>query len=209
MAELDTDRIAAAALRVADAHGADGFTMRAVAEALRVTPMALYHHVEDKSALVALVVDRVIAEQPLPPPTGDWREDLWEMTCWLRRTSVAHPAVARAPPDPSGVDVEHPPDDRALVQRLAAERSRLRRRDARRVDEQHGDRRPGRRGTSDRRGNPARREVARFVAERARSRSERERDGDAEFELVVHALIEGLHSRLLGAVPAMQGKEIS
>ena len=95
MAELDTDRIGGAALRVADAHGADGFTMRAVAEALGVTPMALYHHVEDKSALVALVVDHVIAEQPLPPPTGDWREDLWEMTCWLRRTSVAHPAVAQ------------------------------------------------------------------------------------------------------------------
>jgi AcrR family transcriptional regulator len=95
MGELDSDRIAAAALAVADEHGAEGFTMRAVAEALRVTPMALYHHVADKSALVRLVVDRVIAEQPpLPPSSDSWRDDLWEMACWMRRTALAHPSVS-------------------------------------------------------------------------------------------------------------------
>jgi hypothetical protein len=43
----------------------------------------------------------------------------------------------------------------------------------------------------------------------ARVAFHRERDRDAEFELVVRALIEGLHTRLLGAVPAMQGEEVS
>jgi AcrR family transcriptional regulator len=94
VADLDMERIAAAAVRVADERGVAGFTMRAVADVLGVTPMALYHHVEDKAALVALVVDWVIKEQPLPPPTGDWREDLWLMARWLRQSTIAHPAVA-------------------------------------------------------------------------------------------------------------------
>ncbi|HEY1750207.1 MAG TPA: TetR/AcrR family transcriptional regulator C-terminal domain-containing protein [Caulobacteraceae bacterium] len=94
MAELDAGRIAAAALAVADARGLAGFTMRAVAEALAVTPMALYHHVKDKAALAALVVDAAIGEQPLPAPTGDWREDLWAMARWTRESRRAHPALA-------------------------------------------------------------------------------------------------------------------
>ena len=80
--ELDAARIAAAALAVADAQGAGGFTMRAVAEALGVTPMALYHHVEDKAALAALLVDAAIRQHPLPPPTGVWRDDLWTIARW-------------------------------------------------------------------------------------------------------------------------------
>jgi AcrR family transcriptional regulator len=93
--ELDPDRIAAAALAVADAHGVSGFTMRAVAQALGVTPMALYHHVEDKAALAALLVDAAIGERPLPPPTGVWRDDLWTIARWMRDSRAAHPAVAQ------------------------------------------------------------------------------------------------------------------
>lgn len=95
MAEFTREQIAEASLVVADERGATGFTMRAVAEKLGVTPMALYHYVEDKAALVALVVDASIAERPLPPPTGSWREDLFEMARWMRETTLAHPAVAR------------------------------------------------------------------------------------------------------------------
>jgi AcrR family transcriptional regulator len=94
MGDLDTDRIAAAALAVADERGVDGFTMRAVADDLGVTPMALYHHVADKAALVALVVDKVINEQPLPPPSGEWQEDLWQMARWMRTSTIAHPNVS-------------------------------------------------------------------------------------------------------------------
>lgn len=92
--DLDTDRIGAAALAVADEHGAPGCTMRAVADALGVTPMALYHHVDDKESLVALLVDRVIAERPLPASTGVWRDDLFAMAQWMRRITHAHPAVS-------------------------------------------------------------------------------------------------------------------
>jgi AcrR family transcriptional regulator len=69
--------------------------MRAVADRLDVTPMALYHHVKDKAALVGLVVDAVIEGRPLPPPSGSWQEDLWEMARWMRAVTLTHPAVSR------------------------------------------------------------------------------------------------------------------
>jgi AcrR family transcriptional regulator len=94
MAELDVDSIAAAGLAIVDRDGLAGFTMRAVAEALDVTPMALYHHVQNKAELAALVVDAANAEQPLPPPTGDWREDIWLMAKSSRDSMLTHPRVA-------------------------------------------------------------------------------------------------------------------
>jgi len=93
VADLDVERIAAAALAVADERGARGFTMRAVAEALGVSPMSLYHHVADKAALAALVVDAAMSERPLPAPTGDWREDMWQLARWTREMTLAHPVV--------------------------------------------------------------------------------------------------------------------
>jgi AcrR family transcriptional regulator len=95
LADLTLDRIATAALRVADEHGAEGFTMRAVADSLGVTPMALYHHVTDKAALVGLMVDEVIEGRPLPPPSGSWQEDLMGMARWMRAVTLNHPAVSR------------------------------------------------------------------------------------------------------------------
>jgi AcrR family transcriptional regulator len=93
--QLDEDIIASAALTVLDARGIDGFTMRAVAKVLGVTPMALYHHVSDKESLVALVIDAAIREEPLPPTTGIWQDDLFAMADWVRRAARAHPAIAR------------------------------------------------------------------------------------------------------------------
>lgn len=95
MAELDAERIASTALAIVDERGVEGFTMRAVAEALGVTPMALYHHVKDKAALAALVVDAAASAYPLPSPTGRWEEDLWEMARWMRASRAAHPLVGQ------------------------------------------------------------------------------------------------------------------
>jgi AcrR family transcriptional regulator len=94
VADLDQDRIAAAALAVVDERGARGFTMRAVADALGVTPMALYYHVADKAALVALVLEAAISERPLPHTTGVWQDDLLELCRWVRDGARAHPEVS-------------------------------------------------------------------------------------------------------------------
>src|SRR5256885_1374820 len=92
---LDPQRIAAAALAVLDERGPAAFTMRAVAEALGVSPMGLYHHVKDKAELAKLVVEAAMSEMPLPEPTNrTWRDDLVEMARWFRRSCTAHPAVA-------------------------------------------------------------------------------------------------------------------
>jgi len=94
MSELSSASIAAAALAIVDAKGVAGFTIRAVAERLGVTPMALYHHVSDKAALAALVVDAAMSERPMATARGIWREDLWEMARWMRAGTLAHPALA-------------------------------------------------------------------------------------------------------------------
>jgi AcrR family transcriptional regulator len=95
MADLDKDRIAAAALRVANKNGVDGFTMRAVAEALDVTPMALYHHVQDKAALVTLIVDTAIRKHPLPQISNVWQDDLLSVARWTRQSLGQYPVVAQ------------------------------------------------------------------------------------------------------------------
>jgi AcrR family transcriptional regulator len=94
MPELELTRIVQAALGIAARAGPDGLTMRALADELGVTPPALYHHVEDKKALISLMVDAVVTEHELPAPTGDWREDLWRMARAMREMSLAHPAVS-------------------------------------------------------------------------------------------------------------------
>jgi TetR/AcrR family transcriptional regulator, tetracycline repressor protein len=91
---LDEDVIATAALAVLDERGTSGLTMRAVAEALGVTPMALYYHVSDKASLVALVIDAAIRERPLPAVNPVWQDDLFAMAHWFRQTARAHPAIA-------------------------------------------------------------------------------------------------------------------
>ena len=55
------------AVRVLDAEGLDAVTMHAVARQLRVTPMALYRHVDDKNALLDGLVEVLLGECPLPP----------------------------------------------------------------------------------------------------------------------------------------------
>jgi AcrR family transcriptional regulator len=74
---LGVEEIVAAALRVGMSKGFAALTMRALAEELGVSPMAAYHHVPNKDALVELVIDAVMAKVEVPPPEfGDWVERL-------------------------------------------------------------------------------------------------------------------------------------
>jgi AcrR family transcriptional regulator len=203
MAELDPDRIAAAALAVATKHGA-GFTMRAVADALRVTPMALYHHVRDKAALAALLIDVAIRKHPLPAPTGKWQDDLYAMACWTRQTMTTHPVVARLRREyqvwtpsmlrmterwlslwqQSGLDLDKAvlaaTTSSMAIAGLAAEELIFQ-------------------------GMEPPDDALLGLLPNVRLMFDADHDRDAEFELVVRALIDGLHARLASA-PSTRSK---
>ncbi|MDF1681681.1 TetR/AcrR family transcriptional regulator [Ponticaulis sp.] len=95
MADLSAERIANAALELVDSEGVSAFTLRGVARRLNVTPMALYHHVADKEELAALVVDAVVKSVPRDDGSGDWKEDLWLMSRWMRAYTLKHPSVGQ------------------------------------------------------------------------------------------------------------------
>lgn len=58
-APTSRDAIVEAALALLDARGVDAFAMRALAERLGVTPMAIYHHFNDRDGLIAAMTERV------------------------------------------------------------------------------------------------------------------------------------------------------
>jgi AcrR family transcriptional regulator len=100
---LTRQQIAREALALIDERGLSSLTMRAVAARIGVGVMSLYHHVPNKNALTADVVEAVLAEIETPPPQdGDWREPIQAMLASARRTLLRHPAavpliVARQP----------------------------------------------------------------------------------------------------------------
>jgi DNA-binding transcriptional regulator YhcF (GntR family) len=68
------DRMVEAAVRVADAEGLAGLSMRRLGAELGVPTMSLYRHVTDKEELLLLMLDRVFAAHPPPDPAPDgWR----------------------------------------------------------------------------------------------------------------------------------------
>ena len=74
---LTRSDVVQAALDIADAAGLEAVSIRRVAAALDVRPMALYSHIASKDDLVALMLHevsgRLIVPEPLP---GDWRAAL-------------------------------------------------------------------------------------------------------------------------------------
>lgn len=56
------ERIASAARRLFEAHGAEGMSMRRVSAAVGITPMAIYRHYRDSTALVDAVAQQGFLE---------------------------------------------------------------------------------------------------------------------------------------------------
>src|SRR5689334_8539040 len=56
---LELDEMLETALRMVQEEGRDALSMRKLAKQLGVTPMALYHHIPDKPALMNALVERV------------------------------------------------------------------------------------------------------------------------------------------------------
>ncbi|MEU1403910.1 TetR/AcrR family transcriptional regulator [Streptomyces sp. NPDC005728] len=89
------DDIAAAAVRIADAQGLDGVSMRHVAAELGCGTMSLYNYVPRKEDLYELMMDAVSAEHEPWEPSGDWRGDLLRVAHDTRALMHRHPWVPR------------------------------------------------------------------------------------------------------------------
>jgi AcrR family transcriptional regulator len=86
------DAIVAAAIAVADTDGLVGLSMRAVAERLGVTAMALYTYVPGKDELVDLMYDGVHAELPGGYDLGaGWRAAVTSWATDLLGCYLQHP----------------------------------------------------------------------------------------------------------------------
>jgi AcrR family transcriptional regulator len=88
---LSRERIVDAAVPLLDQHGIDGLTMRRLAQALDVTPTALYWHVRTKEDVLDLALDRIFGEVPLPETAGDWRDDVRSLIREWRAAMLRHP----------------------------------------------------------------------------------------------------------------------
>jgi AcrR family transcriptional regulator len=91
------EEILDAALAIADERGLEAVSMRALADRVGVTPMALYRHVKDKSALLDGMVGRLLATL-LPPDAaeaGAWEERLHVLAHACRRATQRHPWAAQ------------------------------------------------------------------------------------------------------------------
>jgi AcrR family transcriptional regulator len=88
---LTREQIIDATWELAAERGLPAVTMRAAAERLGVTPMALYRHVGDKQGLLDGLVERLLAEIPLPDPGLPWRDRLARLAAGIRAIARAHP----------------------------------------------------------------------------------------------------------------------
>lgn len=88
---LTRDRVIDGALALADEIGIDALTIRKLAESLGVKPMTIYHHVENKDAIVDAIVDRVFAEITLPDAAEDWRSAVRDRCRSARQVLGRHP----------------------------------------------------------------------------------------------------------------------
>ncbi|QVJ02954.1 TetR/AcrR family transcriptional regulator C-terminal domain-containing protein [Nocardiopsis eucommiae] len=80
--QLTVRRVMEAAMAVAESEGVDALSMRKVAAHLGVGASTLYTYVPDKDALLALMVDEMISQAPLPHTRpGTWRE---KVEAWAR-----------------------------------------------------------------------------------------------------------------------------
>ncbi len=87
---LTRQRVVQAAVQHADRAGLEGLTMRHVAKALDVAPMALYRHVANREDLIDAMIDVVFGEIALPLGGAAWKPAMRERGLSLRDALARH-----------------------------------------------------------------------------------------------------------------------
>ncbi|MEV7993547.1 TetR/AcrR family transcriptional regulator [Streptomyces sp. NPDC086077] len=88
---LSRERVIRTAVAVADEKGSASLTMRAVAAALGVEAMSLYHHVAGREEILDGMVDAVFGEIDLPPRDTDWKSAMRHRALSARAALRRHP----------------------------------------------------------------------------------------------------------------------
>ena len=87
---LSRKRVLRAALAHADRLGLEELSMRKLAEVLRVAPMALYRHIQNKDDLIDAMIDVVFSEIELPARDADWRTAMRQRAIAVRDALERH-----------------------------------------------------------------------------------------------------------------------
>ncbi|MFC9501295.1 TetR/AcrR family transcriptional regulator [Streptomyces sp. NPDC056982] len=87
---LSREKIATAAIRLADAHGLDGLSVRKIAKELGVGPMRLYDYMVNRSELLDLMVDVVYARIAEVIQQSAWRATVLAIAHATRDAALDH-----------------------------------------------------------------------------------------------------------------------
>src|SRR5580658_7435875 len=89
--QLTREKIAAAALAIADREGFEAVSMRRVAQDLQVGTMSLYYYVKSKDDLIAVMDDALMGEALLPSLPRGWRRAITEIATRTHSVFLRHP----------------------------------------------------------------------------------------------------------------------
>jgi TetR/AcrR family transcriptional regulator, tetracycline repressor protein len=85
--ELKRRQILDAALEIVDRDGIDSLSMRRLGKALDVDPMAIYHHMANKQAIISGLIQRIFGEIEatlVTPDDASWQDRVrvWALNYW-------------------------------------------------------------------------------------------------------------------------------
>ncbi len=94
--QLTQESIVDAAQGLCRRVGVEGFTMRALAESLGVSPMATYHHVEGREQVLLHVVERIMSAVEIPAFGSEvsWDARLWSYMQSMREAFADFPGLS-------------------------------------------------------------------------------------------------------------------
>ena len=92
---LTRERVLITAVALADQGGIESLSMRKLAQALEVVPMALYRHVANKDELLGGMVDVVVGEIDPSPSGTDWKTAIRERILSARSALLRHPWTSK------------------------------------------------------------------------------------------------------------------
>ena len=92
---LTRERIVSTALSLVDEEGMEALSMRRLAKRLGVDPMAIYHHLPNKRALLCAMIERAFSGMRVAEPdgAGDWRKRVRAWARAFRDVARAHPRL--------------------------------------------------------------------------------------------------------------------